>query len=74
MGLDKGEVIVGVAVAGEKRVEVVGIGRGKEHVAEIKGADFAAYVSRRALKGRALPDKVRKPSAVRVPGSDLSKA
>jgi topoisomerase-4 subunit A len=70
MGLDKGETLVAIAVTGDKRVEVVGFGRGKENVAEIKGADFGGYVSRRALKGRVLPDKVKKPSAVRLPAAE----
>jgi topoisomerase-4 subunit A len=68
MGLDKNETLIGVAVTAEKRVEVAGAGRGgKEGVAEIKGADFGHYVSKRALKGRVLPEKVKKPAAVRVP-------
>jgi topoisomerase-4 subunit A len=70
MGLDKGETLVGIAVTSDKRVEVVGFGRGKESVAEIKGSDFTGYVSRRALKGRVLPDKVKKPSAVRPPAAE----
>jgi topoisomerase-4 subunit A len=68
MGLDKAESLVAVAVTAEKRVEVTGTGRGgKEAVAEIKGAEFGHYVSKRALKGRVLPEKVKKPSALRVP-------
>jgi topoisomerase IV subunit A len=67
MGLDKNEQLVAVAVTREKQVEVLGFGRGRENVAEIKGADFARYLSKRALKGRVLPDKVKKPLALRVP-------
>jgi topoisomerase-4 subunit A len=65
MGLDKGEQLVGVAVTREKRVEVTGTGRGgKENTIEIKGAEFTHYVSKRALKGRVLPDKVKKDTKV----------
>ncbi len=67
MGLDKNEQLVAVAVTREKQVEVLGFGRGRENVTEIAGADFARYVSKRALKGRVLPDKVKKPLALRVP-------
>jgi len=67
MGLDRNERLVAVVVVRERRVEVVGFGRGRENVAEIKGADFARYLSKRALKGRVLPDKVKKPLALRVP-------
>jgi len=66
MGLDKNEQLVAVAVTREKQVEVLGFGRGRENVAEIKGADFARYLSKRALKGRVLPDKVKKPLALRA--------
>jgi topoisomerase-4 subunit A len=67
MGLDKSEKLAAVAVTREHRVEVLGFGRGRENVAEIKGADFARYLSKRALKGRVLPDKVKKPHTLRVP-------
>jgi topoisomerase-4 subunit A len=67
MGLDKGERLVAVAVTRESHVEVLGFGRGRENAAEIKGPDFARYLSKRALKGRVLPDKVKKPLALRVP-------
>jgi len=68
MGLDKSDSLVGVAVTAEKRVEVAGTGRGgKDNVVEIKGAEFGHFVSKRALKGRVLPEKVKKPSAVRLP-------
>ena len=68
MGLDKNEQLVATAVTAEKRVEVLGYGRGKDNVAEIRGTDFGHYVSRRALKGRVLPDKVKKPTGLRIPG------
>jgi topoisomerase-4 subunit A len=68
MGLDKSESLVAVAVTAEKRVEVFGTGRGgKDGVAEIKGAEFGHYVSKRALKGRVLPEKVKKPLGLRIP-------
>jgi topoisomerase-4 subunit A len=67
MGLDKNEKLVAVAVTAERRVDVHGFGRGKENVAEIKGADFDHFVSKRALKGRVLPDKVKKPHGLVVP-------
>ncbi len=51
----------------ERRIDVLGFGRGKENVAEIKGADFDHFVSKRALKGRVLPDKVKKPHGLAVP-------
>jgi topoisomerase-4 subunit A len=66
MGLDKGESLVAVAVTRDRAVEVAGFGRGRDNVAEIAGKDFAHYVSKRALKGRVLPDKVKKPRALRV--------
>jgi topoisomerase-4 subunit A len=67
MGLDRNEKLVAVAVTREQHVEVQGFGRGRESVAEIKGAHFARHLSKRALKGRVLPDKVKKPLALRVP-------
>jgi topoisomerase-4 subunit A len=67
MGLDKGERLIAVAVTREKNIEVMGFGRGRENVAEIKGKDFEHYVSKRALKGRVLPDKVKKPHTLGVP-------
>jgi topoisomerase-4 subunit A len=67
MGLDKGEKLVAVAVTRAQHVEVLGFGRGRENAAEIKGADFARYLSKRALKGRVLPDKVKKPHTLRLP-------
>jgi topoisomerase-4 subunit A len=67
MGLDKNEKLVAVAVTAERRIDVLGFGRGKENVAEIKGADFDHFVSKRALKGRVLPDKVKKPHGLAVP-------
>jgi topoisomerase-4 subunit A len=67
MGLDKNEKLVAVAVVRENEVEVLGFGRGRENAVEIAGADFARYVSKRALKGRVLPDRVKKPLALRVP-------
>jgi topoisomerase-4 subunit A len=67
MGLDRTEKLVAVAVTREQHVEVQGFGRGRESVAEIKGAHFARHLSKRALKGRVLPDKVKKPLALRVP-------
>jgi topoisomerase-4 subunit A len=66
MGLDKGEKLVAALVARERGVEVLGFGRGRENVVEIKGQDFEHFVSKRALKGRVLPDKVKKPSGLRV--------
>jgi topoisomerase-4 subunit A len=70
MGLDKGEKLVAVAVTQEKGVEVLGFGRGRENAVEIRGKDFEHYVSKRALKGRVLPDKVKKPLGLRVLSSD----
>jgi topoisomerase-4 subunit A len=67
MGLDKGERLVAVAVTQEMAIGVVGFGRGRENAVEIKGRDLEHYLSRRALKGRALPDKVRKPLGLRLP-------
>ena len=67
MGLDKNEKLVAVAVTAERRVDVLGFGRGKENQAEIKGAEFDHFVSKRALKGRVLPDRVKKPHALVVP-------
>jgi topoisomerase-4 subunit A len=68
MGLDKAEQLVGVVVTAERRVEVSGAGRGGKHnTVEIKGAEFGHFVSKRALKGRVLPEKVKKPAALRVP-------
>jgi topoisomerase-4 subunit A len=66
MGLDKSEKLVAVAVTRDARVDVAGFGRGRENVVEIAGAEFARYVSKRALKGRVLPDKVKKPLALRA--------
>jgi topoisomerase-4 subunit A len=66
MGLDKGEKLVAIVVTREKGVEVLGFGRGRENVVEIKGKEFEHFVSKRALKGRVLPDKVKKPSGLRV--------
>ncbi len=66
MGLDRNEKLVAAAVTREQHVEVLGFGRGRENVAEIKGAHFARHLSKRALKGRVLPDKVKKPLALRV--------
>jgi topoisomerase-4 subunit A len=66
MGLDKGESLVAVAVTRERAVELSGFGRGRDNVVEIAGKDFAHYVSKRALKGRVLPEKVKKPRALRV--------
>ena len=66
MGLDGNEKLVAVAVTREQHVEVLGFGRGRENVAEIKGAHFARHLSKRALKGRVLPDKVKKPLALRL--------
>ncbi len=67
MGLDKNERLEAVAVTPARQVEILGFGRGKENRVEIKGADFDHFVSRRALKGRVLPDKVKKPRAIVVP-------
>jgi topoisomerase-4 subunit A len=67
MGLDKKEKLVAVAVTRERHVEVLGFGRGRENGVEIKGADFARYLSKRALKGRVLPDRVKKPLTLRLP-------
>jgi topoisomerase-4 subunit A len=67
MGLDKGETLVAVAVTRDRSIEVRGVGRGRENEIEIKGKDFDHFVSKRALKGRVLPDKVKKPVALRVP-------
>jgi hypothetical protein len=66
MGLDKGEKLVAVAVTRERSVAVTGFGRGRENEVEIAGKDFAHYVSKRGLKGRVLPDKVKKPLGLRV--------
>lgn len=66
MGLDKGEKLVAVAVTRARAVVVAGFGRGRENEAEIAGKDFAHYVSKRGLKGRVLPEKVKKPHALRV--------
>jgi topoisomerase-4 subunit A len=66
MGLDKSEKLVAAAVTREKGIEVQGFGRGRENAVEIKGKDFEHFVSKRALKGRVLPDKVKKPSGLRV--------
>jgi hypothetical protein len=66
MGLDKDEKLVAAAVTREKGIEVQGFGRGRENAVEIKGKDFEHFVSKRALKGRVLPDKVKKPSGLRV--------
>jgi topoisomerase-4 subunit A len=74
MGLDGNEKLVAVAVTREQHVEVLGFGRGRENVAEIKGAHFARHLSKRALKGRVLPDKVKKPLALRVPAEPESGA
>lgn len=74
MGLDGNEKLVAVAVTREQHVEVLGFGRGRENVAEIKGALFARHLSKRALKGRVLPDKVKKPLALRVPAEPESGA
>ena len=65
MGLDKNETLVAIAVTREKRIEVSGVGRGRENTVEIAGAEFKHYLSKRALKGRTLPDKVKKPTALR---------
>jgi topoisomerase-4 subunit A len=68
MSLDKADALLAAVVTTEKRVEVTGTGRsGKESTEEIKGAAFGHYVAKRALKGRVLPDKVKKPLALRVP-------
>jgi topoisomerase-4 subunit A len=68
MGLDKAEQLLGVVVTAERRVEVSGAGRGgKDNTVEIRGAEFGHFVSKRALKGRVLPEKVKKPAALRVP-------
>jgi topoisomerase-4 subunit A len=68
MGLDKAEQLLGVVVAAERRVEVSGAGRGgRDNTVEIRGAEFGHFVSKRALKGRVLPEKVKKPAALRVP-------
>ncbi|MCX7894070.1 MAG: hypothetical protein N2544_17100 [Burkholderiales bacterium] len=67
MGLDKDERLEAVAVTPARGVEILGFGRGKENRAEIRGAEFDRFVSRRALKGRVLPDKVKKPRAIVVP-------
>ena len=74
MGLDKGEKLVAVAVARERAIEVLGIGRGRENAVEIKGKEFDHFVSKRALKGRVLPDKVKKPLGLRVPPKPESAA
>jgi topoisomerase-4 subunit A len=66
MGLDKGEKLVAALVTRERGVEVLGFGRGRENAVEIKGKEFEHFVSKRALKGRVLPDKVKKPLALRV--------
>ncbi len=66
IGLDKGETLVAVAVTRDKAVEVTGFGRGRENTVEVAGKDFGHYVSKRALKGRVLPDKVKKPAGLRV--------
>jgi topoisomerase-4 subunit A len=66
MGLDKGEKLVAVAVTRERSVAVTGFGRGRENEVEIAGKDFAHYVSKRGLKGRVLPEKVKKPLGLRV--------
>jgi topoisomerase-4 subunit A len=71
MGLDKGEQLMAVAVTRERAVEVAGFGRGRDNTVEIAGKDFAHYVSKRALKGRVLPDKVKKPRALRVLSSGV---
>jgi topoisomerase-4 subunit A len=68
IGLDKAEQLLGVVVTAERRVEVSGAGRGgKDNTVEIRGAEFGHFVSKRALKGRVLPEKVKKPAALRVP-------
>jgi len=65
MGLEKSDKLVAVAVTREQRISVAGFGRGRENTVEIEGKDFLHYVSKRALKGRVLPEKVKKPLALR---------
>jgi topoisomerase-4 subunit A len=73
MGLDKAEQLLAVVVTAERRVEVSGAGRGgKDNTVEIKGAEFGHFVSKRALKGRVLPEKVKKPAALRVPAKPVA--
>jgi len=67
MGLERDERLVAVAVTPHNAIEVAGFGRGRENVVEIKGKDLDHYLSRRALKGRVLPDKVKKPHGLRLP-------
>jgi L-2,4-diaminobutyrate decarboxylase len=55
-----------IQAAGERSVSGAGRG-GKDNTVEIRGAEFGHFVSKRALKGRVLPEKVKKPAALRVP-------
>lgn len=66
MGLDRDEKLVAVAIATTREAVITGTGRGgKEKEVRVAGKEFDHHVGHRALKGRALPDKL-KPTGLRV--------
>jgi len=70
MGLEQGERLAAVAVAAQREIALTGVAprSGKEKEIVITGAKFEHHVGHRARMGRVLPEKLRPPYALRVPG------
>ena len=60
MGLEKGEKLVAVAVSVQRKLTVVGTGRGgREKTVTISGEELAHYAGHRARMGRVIADKIK---------------
>jgi topoisomerase-4 subunit A len=68
MGLEKGEKLVAVAVSDQRKLTVIGTGRGgRDKTVNISGEELAHHAGHRARIGRVIADKI-KPSGLVVVG------
>ena len=68
MGLEKDEKLVAVAVSDQRKLTVVGTGRGgREKSVSISGEELAHHAGHRARMGRVIPDKLKPTGLVARP-------
>jgi hypothetical protein len=66
MGLERAEKLVAVAVSDQRKLTVVGTGRGgRDKTVNISGEELAHHAGHRARMGRVIADKI-KPSGLVV--------